>query len=693
MPLGAPGDAQAGGAIEPGQRARRQHQRVDQRQRAVVRLGEAGRREERLAGAAHVAHAAAHMAQVAKQVELHLPPVVLVERFGHRQRALEAAAGFTVGEAADRVGRRQPQILDGFGVVAAPFEMRRQIRGDLVDPGPVDDLAPLGDSQVQTHPRHRRHPLVEHVLKERVGECVAARQRAIRQSAGAAAADKLLTRHQGIEPLFGLRRLDLERRRDGSGGELGAADAGRFEGALLVPAETGDHRVDQLTERIGHDVGDVLEGGHERPPPVDLVENALAHEVGEQIGQKQRIAVGPAVQEPGEAVGKRVGAEARAEIRLDIVEGEQIERDVLAQTAGLQILPDGFQRRRAEREIGRTVGADEQQPARLRAARHQVDEVDGGFVRPVQVVEKKNQRDVGGQRLERFGNLSQHALRCRAEGFALQRLPVGRQHRELRDPGRRITPQHRFDLRPSGLLEESAEGIEHRQVGLLSGRVLDRLPARHPGAVVPLGAREKGLGDARLADAGLTGHEDDLATAARGQRERGVEARERRVAADQRRLVARRSDGALGGATSPCRVVDGDRARTLGERHRREKSIATPVCGFHVHRLLRLVAERPADLSHRDLQHRLTDVNIRPHRVEQLVLADDARPFANEMQQDGQRLRRQVQTIAIFPDLRGAGVDAVGAKLQRRIWIHDGAGILLVTLPVRNDFRSKLSEL
>src|SRR5262249_20571372 len=64
------------------------------------------------------------------------------------------------------------------------------------------------------------------------------------------------------------------------------------------------------------------------------------------------------------------------------------------------------------------------------------------------------------------------------------------------------------------LAAESAEGIEQRQIWFLSAVRLDALASRNPDPRVGGDALEKGLDHARLADARLPGHEDDLSHAA-----------------------------------------------------------------------------------------------------------------------------------------------------------------------------------
>src|SRR5262249_35345476 len=67
------------------------------------------------------------------------------------------------------------------------------------------------------------------------------------------------------------------------------------------------------------------------------------------------------------------------------------------------------------------------------------------------------------------------------------------------------------------------DGLEHRRIGLAGPVGLDTLALSDPDARVGGDALEEGLDDARLADARLAGHEDDLTLAAPGGLQPGLE--------------------------------------------------------------------------------------------------------------------------------------------------------------------------
>jgi len=63
--------------------------------------------------------------------------------------------------------------------------------------------------------------------------------------------------------------------------------------------------------------------------------------------------------------------------------------------------------------------------------------------------------------------------------------------------------------------------------------------------------------------------------------------------------------------------------------------------GLDVLRLLRIIAERPADLTHAHLERRVADKDARPDPVHELVFGDEAAGVLCQILEDAEGLRRQ----------------------------------------------------
>ena len=195
---------------------------------------------------------------------------------------------------------------------------------------------------------------------------------------------------------------------------------------------------------------------------------------------------------------------------------QQLERQLLASPGGLQLELDFLDGVLADDQIDRTIGTDQEQSRGLRAPCQEGEQIDGRRVTPVQVLEDHDQWRFRRQRLDRFGDLAQHPLLRGAQQLPLQRVAVGGTEEpwHLHEPGGRMLPQEGDQPVAPSLAAEPAEGVEQRQIWFLSPVRLDALALSDPDARVGGDALEKGLDHARLADARLAGHEDDLTHAA-----------------------------------------------------------------------------------------------------------------------------------------------------------------------------------
>ena len=201
--------------------------------------------------------------------------------------------------------------------------------------------------------------------------------------------------------------------------------------------------------------------------------------------------------------------------------------------------------------IGGAVRADHQQSCRFAAWCDRGQQVDGGRVAPVQVLEDEHQGRLGGPRLDEGCALAEHALGPHGMERLLQRVGV----RIADQPG------HLHQPRWCHLTHQVSPGRQRRAgapiaPGLRSPACMPRAAraARRTRPSDPYRARrladrrrvEKGLHQGGLADARRPGHEDDLARAALCLLEECPGLLQLGVAADERAGVGVPGDGHRG---------------------------------------------------------------------------------------------------------------------------------------------------
>ena len=75
-----------------------------------------------------------------------------------------------------------------------------------------------------------------------------------------------------------------------------------------------------------------------------------------------------------------------------------------------QLTHECVQRMAGDRRLHRAIRREHQQPRRLRPSGETPEQRNGRRVAPMQVLECEHERALGGEHLERLGQLSQHAL-------------------------------------------------------------------------------------------------------------------------------------------------------------------------------------------------------------------------------------------------------------------------------------------
>ena len=118
----------------------------------------------------------------------------------------------------------------------------------------------------------------------------------------------------------------------------------------------------------------------------------------------------------------------------------------------------------------------------------------------MQVFEPQDERRLGGQRLERLGQLPPHPLRGSAMAPAAQYVQLGPfdERGHLDEPGGCLPAQERDERSPLRPAREPAEGLEQRQVGLARAKELDTLAAPDPQVLRPHDLRQEGVNEGGL---------------------------------------------------------------------------------------------------------------------------------------------------------------------------------------------------
>ena len=324
----------------------------------------------------------------------------------------------------------------------------------------------------------------------------------------------------GLEALVDRIRIEPERGRDGAGGKLAAGGASRLEDPLILVGQALDLPLDQMPQALRKDIAERLHWLPQSPGSLLLREDPLRHELIEQRGEKERISVGDLegrCPEGGwELVGgdgwELVGGETKREIPLHVRLGERPESELARMTARQQTSPGRSERMPADDDVGRPVGAEEEEARWLFAHRERRKQVDRRRVAPLEIVEPENQRTLRGERLHGIAHLAQHPLAIRA-GDASEKplvLHLREERRHLGEPGRRVPTEDVENPIPAGTAAHRRQRLQDRQVGLSGSVLLDALPAGDAKLVAGGGGGEEVAGQRRLADSRLSGEEQDL---------------------------------------------------------------------------------------------------------------------------------------------------------------------------------------
>src|SRR5689334_21160469 len=108
----------------------------------------------------------------------------------------------------------------------------------------------------------RRHPLIKHVLIQRVYETIPADRLAVRQNLHTAVLNKVTATSQFVTAGFNYRAVFIQTGYQRKGWKLGARDAGGFQRSLLIRVEMIYLLLDHLFDAIGHTEFDLVDWRH-----------------------------------------------------------------------------------------------------------------------------------------------------------------------------------------------------------------------------------------------------------------------------------------------------------------------------------------------------------------------------------------------------------------------------------------------
>ena len=439
----------------------------------------------------------------------------------------------TVGVLVQGVLAGLSPVPDGPLEVAAVLEVHGELDGDFARPVTIAALQTLGRPQVQVHSLSDGDPSIEHLLVEGVDERILSGYCPVGPLCDADPPKKLATSRQRIAPQLALRGLDPLDGRDRRG-KLHPGHAGRHQYRLLVRRQVLHLLFHQLPQRFRRPRRDVLRRPGEAPLAVDLPQLPLADQVVDRVHQEQRVAIRVAVEHESQLRGQAVSGKAPREVLVHRGDAQELQRYFVTVAVQLQLVLDPSQGMRAGGgHIGGTVRSDNEQARRFPPPGQHAEQVDGGRVAPVQILEEEHERRLEGEGIQRLHQLSQHAIaRCSLRP-PLHRLHIAitQQPRELLQPGRCMLLQDLHEVLAPRCSTQSPQSLQHGEIRFAGAVLLDALSPADAQRVRLGDFRQEHFHQRRLADPRLAGHEYELPLAVQGCGQPGVEVGQLRLPA------------------------------------------------------------------------------------------------------------------------------------------------------------------
>ena len=373
------------------------------------------------------AHRQGGGAALREKRETHQRPPLRRLALELRQGVGQRGAGLAVRVACGGGARGAPVVAHRAHGVAAGFEVVCQQRRDRRGGVAVCAFEPIAHAQVQARGARRRHARLEHRAVQGVGETVAGGGGAVGQRLDAVAAHPVCRARELFCARLDCHRVALERGGDERGREPRAGERGGLEQGGVVLHQALDLLLEQRPQPLGDACLELRRRRRERPAARVASQRAVVAQAVDGGNEEERVAVRAPVQRGGE-LGRRGAVEARGEIGLDVVDAEEVERQLLPASLRHQARAQGAQAVLGEDHLDRPVAADHQQARRLATLGKAGERVERRGIAPVQVLERQHQRRRCRERPRRLRELAQHALAA-AAGRRRRAFRFGKQRR------------------------------------------------------------------------------------------------------------------------------------------------------------------------------------------------------------------------------------------------------------------------
>jgi hypothetical protein len=363
---------------------------------------------------------------------------------------------------------------------------------------------------------------------------------------------------------------------------------------------------------------------------------------------EQRIAVRARIHQRREP-GRHRPPQPPDHIRRHVRGRQKLQPQVHPLPPPTQLLDHAAQRMPLEQHLDRPIRPQHQQPCRCGPLRQVGEALDRRAVTPLQVFQ--HQQPVGRQHLQRLGKLAQHADRRQPGQAALEPLQfrLTDQARQVRQPHRRILPQHgahRVPLRP---LAQLPQGFQKGQVRFAFARVLDTLPPRRPHRPPSGQAGQVHRDHRRLPHARFPTDEDELPGAV------------------GRPLAPRRQE--LDFVLTPYQETHRPR-RGPFQLPAPQPPITLVADRDEVPRRRRCVAQRHPNLPHTYPEHGRRDIRARPHVLLHLGFGYQAAGMRRQIAQHRQGPRAQGNQLVAAPQAPLRRLQPEGTKGELMVWGH-----------------------
>ena len=394
---------------------------------------------------------------------LHRGAVLFLrQRLGQRQRAVAVLERLHVRELGECcVGRRDVGV-DRLGRAPPAIEVVRELGGGRSLPRAGAPLEQLADARVKEHAAPAGDLVVERVLVEHVHELIAHGEVAARKLDLLDQAHQTVDAIELLEMVLEAQRIDLgdvthRHRVEG----LALHRGGDQQPALLL-VERLELALDHRSHR-GRNLAVELTHRPRQLPAVAVDQRAALDQVVQQVDHEQRRTAGLLVH-PGAEVGRQaMTGELHGDVGSDVLRREEPQLELGRRAVAVELEQDRPQRMGARQQLLRAVGPHHQERQLADAPAEIGDQLGGGEVGPVQVLEHQADGQAATELDQRVDQLAPHALLTAADelfagalgrdlrrgGGKEQRVPRRSAHLEHAAQQRAVTrgseSRHRFE--------------------------------------------------------------------------------------------------------------------------------------------------------------------------------------------------------------------------------------------------------